>query len=352
MGKSDKIGLSAMSKSPHTMVKSVVVHDFKCLSTVQVELEPLTVLIGKNDTGKTSFLEAIGCLALAKPPESLAQRANFVFGNNPNVLPDLIRHGTGPRSCAMKASMTDGGVREAVLSARGFAIRNQVPNHSHLENVQFPYRFDLDKLRAAAQVGALKKEPLPPDGEHLAAAVDRLPYKRFTQLQNELMARIPLIQELRPTTVESAPGMKEIWFDVKGAGPVPGRQMSDGVMLVLAILTVLYDENAPKLIMLEEPETGIHPKQLERLVEAFKGISAQGIQIILSTHSPYLLDFVPRECVRVFTRGADGEVVVKPLSDVEEIRDMMSRGFSLGEAWYNSDEDDIAGKSTNAHRGT
>ncbi len=331
------------------MIKSVNVQNFKCLGNLTVSLEPFTVLIGKNDTGKTSFLEAIGILASASPPSN---RVRAAFGDNRNVS-DFVKHGASPKECRIGAVMTDGSRCEATLSARGFELhvgKNEPVGNPVLEHVQFPYRFDLTKLRAAATVGVLGKQPLPPDGTNFAAAVDRLPNKQFNRLQAELISRLPLIEQLVPETPQGQHGMKEIWFDVKGAGRVPARQMSDGVMLVLALLTVLHDENAPRVVMLEEPETGVHPKQLERLVEAFTAISKQGVQILLSTHSPYLLDFVSKECVRVFTRDEGGDVVVKPLSDLREIRDMMSRGFSLGEAWYNSDEDVIVHNPPNARR--
>lgn len=44
------------------MITKLHIENFKCLRDVTVELQPLTVLIGKNDTGKTSFLEALGML--------------------------------------------------------------------------------------------------------------------------------------------------------------------------------------------------------------------------------------------------------------------------------------------------
>src|SRR6185437_2798899 len=52
------------------MITKLHVQNFKCLRDVSVELRPFTVLIGKNDTGKSSLLEAIhtlGGLTRAKP---------------------------------------------------------------------------------------------------------------------------------------------------------------------------------------------------------------------------------------------------------------------------------------------
>jgi hypothetical protein len=66
------------------MLTNIRVRDFKCLRDVEVQLGPLTVLIGKNDTGKTSFLEALLMLGRA----SSGDTDSFGGGIEP-----LIRHG-------------------------------------------------------------------------------------------------------------------------------------------------------------------------------------------------------------------------------------------------------------------
>ena len=56
------------------MITKLRIQNFKCLRDVSVELEPFTVLIGKNDTGKTSLLEAIAALGglVQEAPKPLA----------------------------------------------------------------------------------------------------------------------------------------------------------------------------------------------------------------------------------------------------------------------------------------
>src|SRR5262245_55625330 len=101
-----------MGVSRHTMVKSVFVQDFKCLASVQMDLEPLTVLIGKNDTGKTSFLEAIGYSASAQ-----LRRQRVPVGT-----PELVRRGPGPKSCTIKSVTTDGRTFQVSFLGTAFSI--------------------------------------------------------------------------------------------------------------------------------------------------------------------------------------------------------------------------------------
>jgi hypothetical protein len=66
------------------------------------------------------------------------------------------------------------------------------------------------------------------------------------------------------------------------------------------------------------------------------------IQVILTTHSPYVLDFVQPSSVRVFRRDAEsGDVEVLPFAETKEIKALLEGGFTLGEAWYNADEDEL-----------
>ncbi len=84
-----------------------------------------------------------------------------------------------------------------------------------------------------------------------------------------------------------------IW---RGAG-----QESDGTVRLAGLLTALLQKPTPKLICLEEPELGVHPGSL-RLLMDFVRQALHDTQVIITTHSPELIDLVPPECLRVVTR--------------------------------------------------
>lgn len=68
---------------------------------------------------------------------------------------------------------------------------------------------------------------------------------------------------------------------------VPSSGLSHGTLHILALTIIPYLRNAPKIITLEEPENGIHPKAIDAVLEALKLTSET--QIWLSTHSPVVL---------------------------------------------------------------
>jgi len=80
-------------------------------------------------------------------------------------------------------------------------------------------------------------------------------------------------------------------------------QESDGTLRLLGILTALYQVPPRTLIALEEPELTIHPGALAVLWEELIGASAKS-QILITTHSPDLVDMCDAEMLRVVEKEA------------------------------------------------
>jgi predicted ATPase len=75
-------------------------------------------------------------------------------------------------------------------------------------------------------------------------------------------------------------------------------QLSDGTLRVFGILLALYQTPAPELLIIEEPEQTIPPGVLPALAEACKE-AAQRTQIVITTHSPHLVDQFAPEDIRI-----------------------------------------------------
>jgi predicted ATPase len=104
--------------------------------------------------------------------------------------------------------------------------------------------------------------------------------------------------------------------------------MSDGTLRVLGILVALYQELGPGVIALEEPELTVHPGILQMLAEMIKEVS-QRRQILLTTHSPELLDYFDPEDI-VAVDYEDGATTARPLNKAQS-KAVRERLFSLGE---------------------
>lgn len=69
---------------------------------------------------------------------------------------------------------------------------------------------------------------------------------------------------------------------------IPAAQLSDGVLLVLAYLAILHSPAPPRVLLIEEPENGIHPQRLRQVLDILRSLveNQRHTQVLLTTHSP------------------------------------------------------------------
>jgi len=82
-------------------------------------------------------------------------------------------------------------------------------------------------------------------------------------------------------------------------------QLSDGTLRLMGLFLALYQEPKPLLLALEEPELTVHPGLLKLLSEAIHEVSSQ-TQLLITSHSPHLLDHFSVDDIRVVDMSEDG----------------------------------------------
>lgn len=115
--------------------------------------------------------------------------------------------------------------------------------------------------------------------------------------------------------------------------------ISAGTARLVAMLTAVYAldmtrEKMPGLVVIEEPDTALHPWLLQRFVEQLRTYAAREDhprQFILTTHNPRLLDYFQPQEIRIVERGEDGYTQVRRIPD--HIKDIWLDEFGLGEVW-------------------
>ncbi|HVG63715.1 MAG TPA: AAA family ATPase [Hyalangium sp.] len=85
---------------------------------------------------------------------------------------------------------------------------------------------------------------------------------------------------------------------------------------------------------MEEPERGVHPRRLRDLVDQLLRLTKSGVQVVLTTHSPTLLDEFrdSPESVLIFDRDDQGTHITR-LSDRPDWAKEL-KGAPLGDLWY------------------
>ncbi|MBM2815521.1 MAG: hypothetical protein HW421_2283 [Ignavibacteria bacterium] len=124
-----------------------------------------------------------------------------------------------------------------------------------------------------------------------------------------------------------------------------GDELSDGTLYLISLLAIIHQKNPPKLILLEEPESNIHPRRINDVINMIiKMAFEKNIQVIMTTHSPLVLDQFKDmpEAVSIFEMK-DGETKVKNLKDVidESNKKLKKKKIeeinfsdSFGDYWY------------------
>ncbi len=102
-------------------------------------------------------------------------------------------------------------------------------------------------------------------------------------------------------------------------------QESDGFRRFYAHLLAIYQRPSKQTLIFEHPEDGIHPGALSLLAEEFKAAPEQGLgQVILTTHSPRLLDQFDAEQIRVVElAGLETKIGFVAVEQKEAIRDKL-----------------------------
>ena len=145
--------------------------------------------------------------------------------------------------------------------------------------------------------------------------------------------------------------LRRLDFLIERGLTIQGKEVSAGVRLLLFFVSLVHHPVPPKLILIEEPETGIHPRRIADVMKLLRKITLGEInghptQVILSTHSPYLLDCVDLDTdqVLVFRREEDGSRTASPV-DAEGLKGFLN-GFLLGEIWFNEGDERLVAPRT------
>ena len=189
-----------------------------------------------------------------------------------------------------------------------------------------------DATRGNPEAGA--EERLSPTGDNLPNVIQYLREQhpdRLEEIFRTLRRRIPRIEKVEAEVLLDS-RLLLLVKDAPFSTPVLSRFVSDGTLKLLAYLIVLYDPDPPKLIGIEEPENYLHPRLLPELAEECLQ-AAERAQLIVTTHSPFFINPLTPDQVRVLYRAVDGFTRAKRVSDMSGIQAFIDQGASLGDLW-------------------
>jgi predicted ATPase len=107
--------------------------------------------------------------------------------------------------------------------------------------------------------------------------------------------------------------------------------MSDGTLRFLAILTALLTRPPSSLLVIEEVDNGLHPSRARLLLDMLKSVGTQrGVDVLVTTHNPALLDAMGNEMVPFITVAnrdpSTGHSVLTLLESLEQLPKLLAQG--------------------------
>lgn len=173
------------------------------------------------------------------------------------------------------------------------------------------------------------------DGGNLASFLHALRETRrehYNKILQTVQLAAPFISELvlEPTRDEP-PRIMLKWRDRSSDDTLLGCQMSDGTLRMLALATLLLQpvEDRPAIIIIDEPELGLHPDAITILTGMLRAASTHS-QVIISTQSVTMVNQFGPEDVIVVERK-DGASVFRRLESAgleEWLQD-----YGTGDLW-------------------
>ncbi len=363
-------------------IQQVQVRNYKSIGRAVVDLEPFTVLVGKNGAGKSNFLD---CLAFVQ--EAVSQSLDYALSRRGGigavrrrphradaphlairVLADLGDHGAADYEIEV-AALRDGGFRVATercmvqppggrpssfevidgefrkriegirpkLSAdrlsllAASATEEFRPLFDFLANMRF-YSIDPARLRELQDRDSGRV--LRRDGSNAASVLRALQQTEPASYEHVcalLAAIVDGVERVEPVSL----GPKETLafkLDVGDEQPFSfgPESMSIGTLHLLGVLLAAYQPEPPSLLAIEEPEGTVHPGVAEIVTQVLMG-TAREQQVLIATQSADMLDSaeIKDDQLRVVMMR-HGDTLIAPASPAtrQAIREHL---FSAGE---------------------
>jgi predicted ATPase len=356
-------------------LQRVILKGFKSIKEMDLELLPLNVLIGANGAGKSnlvSFFKMLNEMMAMRLQQYVGTtgRAQSLLHFGPKVTPQMearlefeVDNGVDTYSMRLFHAAGDTLVfadENLSFLQTGRTRPKSVPLGSGHEETRIGQKADegeptarvfkhlLDhcrvyhfhdtsptaRVRQYCYIG--DNRWLMPDAGNLAAFLLRLREDHGGMVYQRIVRTIRLIApffadfDLEP----ASPSKREIilnWRD-KGYDQVFGpHQLSDGTLRAICLVTLLMqpEDELPDLIIVDEPELGLHPYALNMVAALIKKVSHY-TQILISTQSSSFLDnFDPEDTIVVNRAGTESKF---ERLDGARLKAWLDE-YSLGEVW-------------------
>jgi predicted ATPase len=370
------------------MLKSIRFVNWKSFRDATLHIDPLTVLIGANASGKSNAIEGLqflSRLAQGIPVETALAGSDKVPGlrggtdwagfrgadqiqfEEVKEYEDIVEELIEKTVVQLKPNIAL--IHSEVMNASGKVVYDRSIDRKRLYNLTmlreskrlndelrdrlnnldrawtplyplwllFVLALEPDRMR----VPSGQADQLVPDGRNVAGVIAALPDDQRTAVLEALSSHLSKFPEfpVKRIFIESYGLHKRdamLCCDEPWGYPIDARCMSDGTLRFVAILTAILTLPKGSLLVIEDVDMGIHPSRAGLILEVLRTEGKRrGVDVLVTTHNVAFLDALPPEMapfVTVAYRDAEtGESHLKPLDELGEYGRILAAG-SIGRA--------------------
>jgi predicted ATPase len=297
------------------MLTSVKIQNYKSFLDAETPLSPFTLVIGPNGAGKSNFLQVLSEVFQTAAPSPQHNKALLAEKHlNATDKPQFV----AVLSNKQRMSFRDGVLEGARINA---TVRKFSLDPSAIGKSEAIHPDAEVQVQGAGAVGVL-------DGLKTGDREDL-----FDQIEEHLIRFVPSIRKLSTKVVQK--GQKQLQVSEHGIDtPFPVAMLSEGTKLILLFLTIVFQEKTPAIVLLEDIDRGLHPRLFQRVVEMLRTIvKEKQIQIVATTHNPYLIDeFVGEEDSVLIIEKTNAESKITSLAD--RLQGGETPEEALGALWF------------------
>jgi predicted ATP-binding protein involved in virulence len=260
-------------------VKSLHIHKYKVLENFDInftddgKINPVTVICGINGSGKTTLLDFINRI--------------FTKGENAFEKTDIDRKDLVDVN-EIKTPLSDqGGLHSISPTFLNFIAKEYASKVIYYEADKELYDID----------------------DAIVNYVDKLIYEddtKSSEAYKKTRDKIKNILECLDLEIEfdSLNKDKNVFFRNKKHDNLEIYDLSGGEREIITKLLPLYlSDIKDSIILIDEPETSLHPNWQSRIVELYEKVAIENnLQIIITTHSPYIVGGIKKECLKILIK--------------------------------------------------
>lgn len=329
------------------MIDYLQIEGYRSIKSQRVELHPMNVLLGANGVGKSNFLSVFSFFRMLIQSReweyTAASKAahTLYMGREVTDKVKLTFHYIGCWIDSLEIELKD---VDNTLRVRSMEIEEHeaIEENSRGEHLRalvdqywvhhFPNTGEKSSYRSANLIS--DNRLLRADGSNLASVLYRIRLTdvvRFRMIEDYIRGMVPSFGyfNLMPSSTEEREihlqwypkGREDVLFDE--------RYFSDGTLRMMSLVTLLLQPVLPALVLIDEPEIGLHPAAMTMIGDLLKK-AAQKTQVIISTQSIDMVNLFQPDDVLVCDYK-DSQSQYRRLNSAE--LEQWIEEYTIGEMW-------------------